>query len=248
MKKWILLAIVAILSPLTLLAKPTGLPTIAQAQQEGKYLFIFLFKASDPELKKMEVVFDEAMKKTGEQSRAIKIDTQNKNEKAFIDKFELGCAPTPFVLVLAPNGAITGGFPVQFSEEDLLNAFASPAIEQTLKALQERKLVFLTIQGAHTAHNNAALAGINDFKSDSRFSSATVVVILDPLDKREEKFLRQLQIDPNVREATTILLAPPGQAVGKFMGPTNKEQLTKALEKAVSGCCPDGCCPGGCCP
>lgn len=248
MKKWIFLSLMAAVMPLTLLAQSNPSQMIEQAKQEGKYLFVFLYKDAVPASKKMETVFDEALRTIGEKGLSIKIDTQNKSNQFFIDQFDLSCAPIPFVLVLAPNGAITGGFPSSFSEIDLLNAFASPAMEQTLKALQERKMVFLAIQNAKTAHNKEALSGVNDFKSDPRFSKATALVMLDPSDEREAKFIKQLQVDPHMREATTIFLAPPGQTVGKFVGPTTNEQLTKALEKAVSGCCEPGCCPGGCCP
>ena len=50
-------------------------------------------------------------------------------------------APMPLVLAIAPNGAITGGFPTRFEEEQLLGAFATPGTQKVIKSLQEGKLV-----------------------------------------------------------------------------------------------------------
>ena len=154
----------------------------------------------------------------------------------------------PLVLALAPNGAITGGFPGKFEEKQLLAAFASPATERCMKSLQDGKLVFLCIQNAKTKSNDAAMKGVNDFKADERFGHATTVITLDPTDKKEAAFLADLQVAPEITEATTVFLVPPGRPVAKYDGATDKQTLVDTLGKASTGCGPGGCCPGGCWP
>ena len=101
----------------------------------------------------------------------------------------------PFVLVLTPNGAITGGFSSSFTEQQLIDSFASPGMASCLKALQDKKLVFLCLQNEQTHSNDAALQGVKDFKADSRFGSAAEIIMINPSDIQEQKFLNQLAID-----------------------------------------------------
>ncbi len=166
------------------------------------------------------------------------------SEKAIVDKFDLTRAPMPLVLAIAPNGAITGGFPTKFEEKQLLDAFATPGSERMVKLLQDGKMVFLCVQNDKTKSNNAAMQGIRDFRADARFVGTTEIVTLDPRDKKESTFLVDLKVSPDIAEATSVFVVPPGKAIGKFEGATNKEALVELINKASSGCC---CGPGGCC-
>jgi hypothetical protein len=155
----------------------------------------------------------------------------------------------PLVLAIAPNGAITGGFPTQFSEQNLLSAFATPATQQCIKLLQDGKLVFLCVQNDETGMNEEAMQGVKGFATDDRFRAATEIVSLDPSDEAEKPFLKDLQVDPATKTAVTIFLAPPGSPIAVYEGATSKDELVAALQKAGSGCCPGGSCgPGGCAP
>lgn len=195
-----------------------------------------------------EAIFDSAMKKLGEKSKAQKINIVQPEAKEFVEKYDLKCAPMPFVLVVANNGAITGSFACDWSEEELINAIVSPAMEETLKALQANKLVFILISNKKAEHPDITFKGVEDFVADPKYADATAIVHLDLSDPKEEKLLKQFQIDLSSKKSTVIFLSPPGDSVGKFEGSVTKEELVKSYECASSGCCPGGCCPGGCCP
>jgi hypothetical protein len=154
----------------------------------------------------------------------------------------------PLALPMAPNGAITGGFPTKFDEKQLLGAFATPGTEKVMKSLQDGKLVFVCVQSDKTKSNDAAMQGVRDFKADNRFASATEIITLDPADKKEAGFLTDLKVSPDIAEATTVFVVPPGQAIGRFEGATSKDTLVELLSKASTGCGPGGCGPGGCGP
>jgi len=109
-----------------------------------------------------------------------------------------------------------------------------------MKSLQDRKLVFVCVQNGKTKSNDAAMQGVRDFKADDRFASATEIVTVDPTDKKEASFLKDLKVSPDVAEATVVFVAPPGTAIGKFEGATNKDTLIEALGKANTGCGPGG--------
>jgi hypothetical protein len=214
---------------------------------ENKYRMIFFYKEQNEKTHNLQQVFDQAMLKMGSAAEFIKINIKDPANQALVDKYNLKRSAMPFVLIIAPNGAITGGFP-SFTEEQLQNAIVSQGTAKILKALQDRKLVVLALQNKKTANNAAAMQGVNDFKADPRFGSAVEIVVIDPSDVSEHKFLNTLSLDPNITQAQTVLIAPPAEILGKYQGQTTKKQFVDCVQNAASGCCPGGCCPGGCCP
>jgi hypothetical protein len=225
-----------------------GMAAMRQAADAGKYLFVFFSKTEDDQTLAMRKVFGKAMEKTADRAHSIAVNITDASEKPMVDKFDLGRAPMPLVLAIAPNGAVTGGFPTKFEEQQLLDAFATPGTEKVMKSLQEGNLVFVCVQNDKTKSNDAAMQGVRDFKADARFASATEIVTLDPSDKREATFLTNLKVGPDTPEAVTVFVVPPGRAVARVEGATDKDALVEVLSKAGTSCGPEGCGPGGCGP
>ncbi len=248
--RWMLLGMVLLLiSPHLYAQTGHGMKAMQNAAQENKHLFIFFYKDQNERMQRVQKIFDQTMQKLGEQARFIKIQVNDPAEKQLVEQFELKRTPMPFTLVLAPNGAVVGGFPAAtLTEVQLMAAFTSPGMANCLKALQAKKLVFLCLQNNHTTQNEAALQGVKSFKADPRFSSATEIVMMDPSDAQEQKFLDQLAVNRQSSQAITVFIAPPADTIAQYQGATNKERFVSDLQKAMSSCCPGGCCPGGCCP
>jgi hypothetical protein len=225
-----------------------GMAALREASKSDKYLFAFFFKVEDEETLAMRKIFDKTMEKLTNRAQWVAVNITDVPEKAIVAKFNLERVPMPLVLALAPNGAVTGGFPTKFEEQQLMKAFASPATEKCMKSLQDGKLVLLCIQSEKTKSNEDAMKGVNDFKADGRFGNATTVISLDPTDKKEASFLADLQVPSETTKAVTVFLAPPGRAFAKYEGATSKDVLVDSLGKANTGCGPNGCCSGGCCP
>ena len=217
-----------------------GTAAIERAAKAGKYLFVFFRRDDGEQTRKMRDVFDAAMKKVADRAESIVIDVSDSSEKGIVKRFGVDRAPMPLVLVLAPNGAVTGGFPVRFEEKQLTEAFVGPSTAKVLKALQGGKLVFVCVQNAQTTSNAPAMRGVKDFAADARYAKSTEVVTLDPTAAAEAKFLGQIKIGPKIEQATTVLLAPPGTIVGKFKGATDKGKLVAALKACGAGCGPSG--------
>jgi hypothetical protein len=224
-----------------------GMTAIKQAADAGKYLFVFFSKTEDDPTLAMRKVFDKAMEKLADRAHAIAVNIADASEKPIVDKFGVSRAPMPLVLAIAPNGAVTRGFPNKFEEQQLLEAFATPGTEKVMKSLQEGSLVFVCVQNNKTKSNEAAMHGVRDFKADERFADATEIVTLDPGDKREARFLTDLKVSPNTAEAVTVFVVPPGRALARMEGATDKDALVELLDKAGT-CGPGGCGPGGCGP
>lgn len=222
-----------------------GLAAIERAAKANKYLFVFFYRQQDERTGAMGRVFDDTVKSLAGRADWVAIPISDPAEAGMLAKFKVTQAPMPLVLALAPNGAVTGGFPGNFTKEKLLGAFVTPSMEKLLKAVQQGKLVVLCLQNGHTRLNAEAMNGVRGFKEDRRFSSAVEVLMLDPSSAAERPLLAKLGIRTAVEEATTLLVAPPGSIVGSFTGATDKNKIITTLTSALSGC-GAGCTPGGC--
>ena len=235
-------------SQMTTETRQAGLVAMEKAAADKKYLFAFFWKDEDNATTAMKKVFETATQKVAERANTVAVCVSDRGESGIVKKFGVDRAPMPLVLAIAPNGAVTGGFPSEFTEEELVNAFASPALAQCMKPMQEGKLVLLCVQNDTTKLNAEALQGVQEFKAEARLANAVEIVMLDPSDSAEASFLGDLKIDPKTATAVTAFLVPPGSVVAEFEGATNKEQLLAALQTAGS-CGPGGACgPGGCGP
>jgi hypothetical protein len=228
-----------------------GMAALAKASAANKYLFVFFSKADDAGTLAMRKVFDEAMAKSAGKADTVAVRIDDPAEKEIVAKYGVAMTPMPLVLAVAPNGAVTKGLPLKFDEKALLDAFASPGMEKSLKALQDRKLVLLCVQNKSTKDAAAAMKGVQEFAADKKLAAdtgiVTVVVQIDPADASEAKFLTQLKIDPKTQQAVTAFIAPPGVVLTLTKGATTKEAFMTVLKAALSGKCgPGGCGPGGC--
>jgi hypothetical protein len=219
------------------------------AAQKGSYLYIFFWKRSDQQTQSMRQVFFQGVRQIGDSVDTVEVNINDSREKAIVVRFDVSRAPMPLVLALAPNGAVTKGFPIRFTAEQLRQGIVSSATASCMKALQSQKLVLLTIQNQSTPYSQIAYRGAAQFKQDARFNNSTEIVMLDPADPAEAGFLQDLKVAPGTQEAVTVVLAPPGKPVATFTGPVTKQQIVAKVTSAQSGCCPGGKCgPGGCCP
>ena len=218
-----------------------------QAASANKYLFAFLYEKDDDATRAARKAFDAAVKKITPAPQSVALDRTAPAEKEFVAKFGVDRAPMPLVLAIAPNGAVTGGFKAaELTEERLRDAVASAGLQKCVKALQDKRLVLVCLQNGRTKANDAAMKGVNEFKADPQFGAMTDIVKVDPSDTKEMKLLAQLKADPQAKMATTAFLAPPGVLVANIDGPTSKDALKAALQKAMSSCAPgagSGCCP-----
>jgi hypothetical protein len=227
-----------------------GMAAIRQAAGADKYLFVFFWKEKNQKTSTMWEAFQSAMSKVTDKAESVAVNVSDPGEKKVVAKFGVDRSPLPLVLALAPNGAITKGFPLKFDEKQLSKAFVTPCTAQCLKALQSRKLVLLCIQARSPQVQQVSLQkGVTDFAADTRYGAATEVVAVDPTDPAEASLLQEFKVDPQTSGPVTLFLAPPGSLVAKFTGKVTKEQLVAKLASAQSGCCPGGQCgPGGCGP
>ncbi len=224
-----------------------GMATLERAAKGGKYSFIFFFRLHDTRTKEMRKVFDETMVKLADRAESVAVRVDAAAEQAIVEKFAVGKAPMPFVFSVASNGAIVQSFRNTLTEQQLTDAFVSRSTERCLKALQDGKLVLMSVRSAETTYNDEAMKGVLAFKADGEYALNTEIITIDPSKEDEAKFLKNFKVDPKTTQAVTVFLAPPGKVLGTYTGATDKKTLVAAL--TASGkkpCCPGK--PGGCKP
>lgn len=224
-----------------------GMAAFYRASAANRYTFVFFHSGQNQQTDAMWAVLQSALAKVPGRAESVSVNITDPLDQEMVKSYGVDRAPMPLILVLAPNGAIMGGFPTKVEESQLLGAFGTPGMEQTMKFLQERRLVFVCFQNQMTQKNEAAMYGIKELQDDPSIGGAVRVVFVNPTDPNEGRFLTQLQIDPSQNVAQTVMLAPPGSAVGKFMGGTTKTMLLSKLQ-ASGGCGPGGCAGGKCGP
>lgn len=215
--------------------KVTGVVALERAAATGKYLLMLFYRADDDQTREMRSVLADAGEKQGAKVNTLDVDVTDEKEREIVARYGVDRAPMPLALVVAPNGAVTGGFPGSVSEEQLAGAFAGPATADCLKALQDGKFVLVCVQNASTKLNDAALRGAREFKADTLYQKTTELISLDPSEAADVKFLRQLRIDPATDVAVTAFLAPPGSVIATYTGATDKNTLVAALTAATAG-------------
>jgi hypothetical protein len=221
------------------LHRVTGSDALANASKHDKYAFVFFYRNEDARTAQLRTVFDGAVAKITGRAESLIIDADDPFEKEIVGRFKVRTAPMPFVFVVAPNGAVIHSYKLAFSEKQLMDSFAGPGMEKTLKALQDGKMTFLCIQNGSTKFDAEAMKGVNDFKNDPKYTKTTEVVTIDPSDAAEAQFLKNIKVDPATTEAVTVLLAPPGKIVGTFKGATEKKVLLASVQNATKKkpCC-----------
>lgn len=219
---------------------------IEQAGRADKYVFALFYRDENEQTTKARELIASARKKIDRKSEEVEINIVDPSEQDVVTRFGTSRAPTPLVLVIAPNGAIMGGFPANQLTDDakLVDAIGCKASEQTLKALQMKNMVALCVQSRKTADNFRAMSSVEEFVKDPKYAATTAVVTADPTNDADATFLTKLGVDLKSPVATTVLLAPPGSVIGTFQGATAKDKLVAAVQAAAApkagGCCPPG--------
>jgi len=216
---------------------------IDRARKEGEYVFLLFYRPNDRGDAKMKGAFDRAQARLTEKAVFVSVDMASRAEARLIDKYDVRRAPLPLTLVMAPNGAIVRAFTQPVQEDALANAFASAKVAEVLKALQDRKLVTLCLQGPTTKHNSESLLATRQFVSDAKLAGQAVLVVADP--QKEPDLLKRCGIAVEPADSTTVMLLPPGRLIAKISGATTKDVLLARLQSGLASC-GSGCGPSGC--
>jgi hypothetical protein len=216
---------------------------IAQAAKGGKYAFVLFYRPDDPAGRQMKATFGRVEPRLRARAVFCSVDAFSADEAPLIQRYRVSQAPLPLTLVMAPNGAVVRTFTKAVDEQTLRTAFVSAKTAETVKSLQDRKLVALCLQGPRTKHNAESRQAAGQFVANPQLAGQAVLITADP--RQEPDLLKRCGIASAPRESTVVLLLPPWQLVAKVAGTTTKDDLLAKLQAALASC-GSGCGPSGC--
>lgn len=211
---------------------------LSQAAQEGKYTFVLFYKANDPATSAMNTTIQQSLAKYKNAATLTFVYVGDPAEQAIVAKYDVARAPMPMAVAIAPNGALTGLFPQKLEPSHVDNSFVTPTMMQAMKALQENKIVFVTVQGSS---NPVTPTALREFAADPHFNTRMVSLTMNASDPAEAKFMAEMDIDARTAATQLSLLAPPGILVGKYAATTPMKTIAAALAEAGK-CCDDPNC------
>lgn len=215
---------------------------IEAAKKQHQYLFLVFYDQKNDSLKAMETVIKTCVNKSPQKIITYKVLTTDNKEADIIAKYGINRAPLPVVLVFAPNGVVTGGFPQKVEENQLKRCLVAEITMKILKTLQEQKIALIMLQNGETKFNQESTAAANDFANDSRVKGYVDRIKIDPDDPKNKEFLDQCKLKSGLAEATIVLIVPPNKIGGIYTGRTTKEALIQGLAACSSGSCGSGGC------
>jgi hypothetical protein len=228
----------------TNIAYKNATEAIRTAQNSKQYLFLLCYDEKGESLTAMENTVIAYRKKASEKTIFYKARTTDEKEKDIIEKYGITRAPLPIVLVFAPNGAITGGFPKEASIDGLKSSIVSNVVMDILKTVQEGKIALVLLQNSKTKFNNESLKAAEEFSNDSRLKGFVNIIKADPGNPKNSDFLNSSQLSKDISEATVVFIVPPRSIAGVYKGKITKDTLMAALASCGSGCGSGGCSPG----
>lgn len=212
---------------------------LAHASEHGQYTFLLFYRRDDAATEAMARALHDGLKNADKPATAARVSLASSVDQPLVRQFGMARAPMPMIVAVAPNGAITGVFPQKFAAKQVNGAFVSPGMMHSMKAMQEKKLVFVCIQSTPPAPTPTVF---DEFAADPLYKDRMAVVSVAASDPAEKLFMDQLEIVPAKHTSLTMaVLAPPAVLVGKFAATATKETISDAIVEAGK-CCDDPNC------
>lgn len=208
---------------------------ICRAGRENRFLFLFFYEKGSDKSDRMAKVIEEARGRFNDRVDVVKIDINDGREIDIIREYRIWQAP--ITLVMAPNGIITAGSDESVTLEELEQALISPTTVKVIGALQQHRVIFLLVQNKDTAYSKENLKTVHDVADILRKSVRVIEV--DPRDKEEESFLRQIEVKPHISHSITLVISPTGGIGDRFKGKVTNKDLFASFKKVIaqkSGC------------
>lgn len=227
--------------PVTVRTAPPSKAQVAldQAAEDKKFTLIVFHKEDSAALRSMVETVKAGVAKRPEKTAVTYVQVTDPAEQELVARFDVARSPMPLTMVVADNGAITGVFSKQVTDEGIDAAIVTPTMTRCMKSLQENKMVFVCVQTTEKPLMPMAVKGM---QADPQFKDRIALISMQLNDPEEKRFLTQMQIDATkVNGVTAVLLAPPGLLIGKYDTFATKEQVAAALHKAGQ-CCDDPNC------
>lgn len=213
--------------------------TPAATQQAAKFTFLLFSRGNDANTQRVTQELSTALATRADRTQWQAINITDPANQHLVKQYQLGRAPMPLVLCVAPNGTVTGAMPGRVTEKQVEASLVTPTMTRCMKSLQAGKIVVVHVK---VDPSDELPAGAVEFMSDPSFANRTVTESFLMVDPAEGRFLRDMKFDPASASGSTVaVLAPPGMLVGKFAVNATASDIASALHEAGK-CCNDPNC------
>lgn len=214
-----------------------GKQAVDKAAQNNQFSFVLFYRDNDTSAQEMNNQL-KATLANRKDSAIVAVKVDSADDQDLIKQFDATRMPMPAVAVIAPNGAVSGVFPQQVTQQQLKRSIVSPGEAACLKGLQENKIVLLC---AKPTSESKIPVGVKQFKTDKSFNNRTTIVSVLASDEKEAGFLQQLQVPTDQNSSVVAFMAPPGVMIGVFNSDVSHATLATKLAEA-GRCCEDPNC------
>ena len=216
-----------------------GTPAWQKVKDLGKqnsYVFLLFSDAKAGEDTKILATIEEVKQElTKKKTDIVKVVFNDPKEKNLLTFFRI--TETPTVLVVAPNGAITGYFVKNIDKQTLAESLISLNETKIIKNLQEGRVVFLCFYEDKTANFTTIKTSLESVADN--FKGVVNVIYVSSNDK-EKKLREKFKISSET--ATAFIIVPPGRTVAKLEGDAiTKTNLMQSLMSSCGSGCGSGC-------
>jgi thiol-disulfide isomerase/thioredoxin len=217
---------------------------LMEARLQNRHAILFFTQEGCGECDDVKDVLKEGSEIWGDKVSVSQVDINKKMNDQIRQEFRIFSTPT--ILVMAPNGVVVREFRQNITFEKLESAFVTPAMAQILRGLQDRRVIFLTVQAADWDNASSVTTTVSAVGDILR--SSVRVLHIDPTTKEEEPLLKVLKVDNDQEQSLTYVVSQSGQVGSRFEGPVSRKDLFLAFQKVLAaraGCGGSGSGPGG---
>lgn len=196
---------------------------VAAAQAAGKHTFLLLTKSLDEKTRSMAAALHQSLAKHPQTTEWAVLRVTDPVEKKLVS--QLSPESVPCVMVLAPNGVLTGILPRAITPKLIEESIVTPAFARCLLAMQQNKCAILCVLGPQ---EQALPAGVSGILGDPDARKRFEIIAIRSNNPAESKLLRQLGMTQT--SACRVLVMSPGEKLlGSFDHTVTRTQLIKVM-------------------
>ncbi|MCX6154966.1 MAG: hypothetical protein NT007_12490 [Candidatus Kapabacteria bacterium] len=212
---------------------------IDKANKKGNCVFLVVTEKGISQIQEALKLANEAQKLYAK-SEVLELDRANSENAELVKKYRLAGAPLPLIIVIATNGFVAGGAPLQgLTADALVNMVPSAKEEKIIKAMNNGHSAFVVFSKKSDTKNKKQIDACQ--KACTNMGDKAVTVNVDIDDANEKSLIAKFKVDKNASFPVTYVLNAQGQIASTFNGITEATSLVTAANKKVSsGCCPPG--------
>ena len=211
---------------------------LGKAKEKGRVAFVLVTEPGAAGVEEAEGVVRDAVRKAGN-AVMVRLDRRASENASLVSRYRLSGPQIPFVLVIAPNGAIAGGILAnELTVDRLVGMIPTRCEAEIMKAVQAGQGVLVLAARRGVAGTDDVLDSCERARTLSGGKLAVVRLDLD--DATEQRFITRNWADASPETPVTVVFNNRGQGTGVFVGPVEPSALVSASAKTAGGCCPGG--------